>query len=136
MQYQIIGRSTLNVSRIGFGCMSLQPGQKDFQQLIDIAIDNGINYFDTADLYDKGLNEIQSDIFINKADQTEAIFDKFKAYFDEHYGSSQNQMGITAWLVKSEKFGDVKINLSDESADFTTDKAPGKISIWIYRDKE
>lgn len=58
MQYQIIGRSTLNVSRIGFGCMSLQPGQKDFQQLIDTAIDNGINYFDTADLYDKGLNEI------------------------------------------------------------------------------
>lgn len=58
MQYQIIGRSILNVSRIGFGCMSLQPGQKDFQQLIDTAIDNGINYFDTADLYDKGLNEI------------------------------------------------------------------------------
>lgn len=58
MQYQIIGRSTLNVSKIGFGCMSLQPGQKDFQLLIDSAIDNGINYFDTADLYDKGLNEI------------------------------------------------------------------------------
>lgn len=58
MQYQIIGRSILNVSRIGFGCMSLQPDQKDFQQLIDTAIDNGINYFDTADLYDKGLNEI------------------------------------------------------------------------------
>ncbi len=58
MQYQIIGRSTLNVSRIGFGCMSLQPRQKDFQHLIDNSIDNGINYFDTADLYDKGLNEI------------------------------------------------------------------------------
>jgi aryl-alcohol dehydrogenase-like predicted oxidoreductase len=58
MRYQLIGRSTLNVSRIGFGCMSLQPDQKDFQQLIDTAIDNGINYFDTADLYDKGLNEI------------------------------------------------------------------------------
>ena len=28
------------------------------QEIIDAAIDNGINYFDTADLYDKGLNEI------------------------------------------------------------------------------
>lgn len=37
--------------------MSLEPGQPDIQQLVDAAIDQGINYFDTADLYDKGLNE-------------------------------------------------------------------------------
>lgn len=37
--------------------MSLKPDQKDFNNLIDAAIDLGINYFDTADLYDKGLNE-------------------------------------------------------------------------------
>jgi aryl-alcohol dehydrogenase-like predicted oxidoreductase len=37
--------------------MSLKPDQKDFNQIIDVAIDLGINYFDTADLYDKGMNE-------------------------------------------------------------------------------
>lgn len=37
--------------------MSLKPEQKDFNNIIDAAIDNGINFFDTADLYDKGLNE-------------------------------------------------------------------------------
>jgi aryl-alcohol dehydrogenase-like predicted oxidoreductase len=37
--------------------MSLKPDQKDFNNIIDAAIDRGINYFDTADLYDKGLNE-------------------------------------------------------------------------------
>jgi aryl-alcohol dehydrogenase-like predicted oxidoreductase len=57
MQYQILGKSTLNISKIGFGCMSLQPDQKDFENIIDAAIDMGINYFDTADLYNKGLNE-------------------------------------------------------------------------------
>lgn len=57
MQYQLLGKSTLNISKIGFGCMSLKPEQKDFNNIIDAAIDNGINYFDTADLYDKGLNE-------------------------------------------------------------------------------
>jgi aryl-alcohol dehydrogenase-like predicted oxidoreductase len=62
MQYQLLGKSTLNISKIGFGCMSLKPEQKDpmaigFDQIIHAAIDNGINYFDTADLYDKGLNE-------------------------------------------------------------------------------
>ncbi|HET7118689.1 MAG TPA: aldo/keto reductase, partial [Hanamia sp.] len=57
MQYQLLGKSNLNISKIGFGCMSLKPEQKDFNNIIDAAIDNGINYFDTADLYDKGLNE-------------------------------------------------------------------------------
>jgi aryl-alcohol dehydrogenase-like predicted oxidoreductase len=58
VKYKILGSSTLNISRIGFGCMSLKPDQKDFKNIIDAAIDYGINYFDTADLYDKGLNEI------------------------------------------------------------------------------
>ncbi|MGN6533512.1 MAG: aldo/keto reductase [Ginsengibacter sp.] len=57
MKYQILGKSSLNISKIGFGCMSLKPGQNDFTQIINTAIDLGINYFDTADLYDKGLNE-------------------------------------------------------------------------------
>jgi len=58
MKYRQLGRSALFVSEIGFGCMSLaenDPGNKD---LIHRAIDLGINFFDTADLYQKGLNEI------------------------------------------------------------------------------
>jgi aryl-alcohol dehydrogenase-like predicted oxidoreductase len=57
MKYQILGKSSLHISKIGFGCMSLKRDQKDFNQIIDAAIDLGINYFDTADLYDKGMNE-------------------------------------------------------------------------------
>ena len=57
MDYKQIGSSDLQISRIGFGCMSLQPAQRNLQQLFDAAIASGINYFDTADLYDKGLNE-------------------------------------------------------------------------------
>lgn len=58
MTYLKLGKSALNISRIGFGCMSLKPGQADMQLILDGAIANGINYFDTADLYDKGINEI------------------------------------------------------------------------------
>src|SRR3954468_12546539 len=58
MLYQQLGKSDLKVSRIAFGCMSLKPGQTDAQKIIHRAIDLGINYFDTADLYDKGENEI------------------------------------------------------------------------------
>lgn len=57
MLYKQLGKSTLEISRIGFGCMSLKPGQKDIEAIINAAIKSGINFFDTSDLYDKGLNE-------------------------------------------------------------------------------
>lgn len=38
--------------------MSLGTDVATVQQLIHAALDKGINYFDTADLYDKGLNEV------------------------------------------------------------------------------
>lgn len=57
MEYQLLGKSTLNISKIGFGCMSLKPDQKDFNDIIHKAVELGINFFDTADLYDKGMNE-------------------------------------------------------------------------------
>jgi aryl-alcohol dehydrogenase-like predicted oxidoreductase len=58
MQYHTPGSSSMNISRIGFGCMSLKRGQPGIDQVIHAAVDYGINYFDTADLYDKGQNEI------------------------------------------------------------------------------
>lgn len=37
--------------------MSLPPDQTAADKIIQLALDNGISYFDTADLYDKGENE-------------------------------------------------------------------------------
>lgn len=59
MEYKQLGKSSLHISRIGYGCMSLKPGQSDLPALVDKAIGAGINFFDTADIYDKGLNEEQ-----------------------------------------------------------------------------
>jgi aryl-alcohol dehydrogenase-like predicted oxidoreductase len=58
MQYHLLGRSTLSVSEIGFGCMSLGNDDRDSARLIHHAYNNGINFFDTADLYEHGQNEI------------------------------------------------------------------------------
>lgn len=66
MQYQALGTSSLKISRIGFGCMSLNPDNSSFSHLIHTAIDQGINYFDTADLYDKGVNESRLGVAIKE----------------------------------------------------------------------
>jgi aryl-alcohol dehydrogenase-like predicted oxidoreductase len=58
MQYKQLGSSDLQISRIGFGSMSLSPDREDESiQIIHRAIELGINYFDTADLYNNGMNE-------------------------------------------------------------------------------
>lgn len=57
MEYTTLGQSALKVSRIGLGCMSLQPADVASVKLIHQAIEYGVNYLDTADLYDRGSNE-------------------------------------------------------------------------------
>lgn len=57
MKYRELGLSGRSVSEISLGCMSLPPSPKDAKRIIDAALDAGINYFDTADLYGRGQNE-------------------------------------------------------------------------------
>lgn len=57
MKKRQLGTSDLFVSEIGLGCMSLGTDQKKAQAVIDAALEEGVNYFDTADLYDFGENE-------------------------------------------------------------------------------
>lgn len=54
---RILGNSGFKVSEVSFGCMSLSSDQNLNNHLLRIAFDNGINFFDTADLYHKGRNE-------------------------------------------------------------------------------
>lgn len=59
MNYRRLGESDLKVSELSFGCMSLQLEQEQEATiaLLQKAFDTGINFFDTADLYDRGANE-------------------------------------------------------------------------------
>jgi len=47
----------LQVSEIGLGCMSLGTDENNATRLIHEALDAGVNFLDTADLYDAGRNE-------------------------------------------------------------------------------
>ena len=59
MKYKQLGKSNLHISNIGFGCMSLKEDYAALDKLVNRAIEHGINYFDTADIYDFGINEIE-----------------------------------------------------------------------------
>ena len=53
-----LGNSGLRVSEVSFGCMSLGSDHAANSQLLHAAVDAGINFFDTADLYARGENEV------------------------------------------------------------------------------
>lgn len=72
MLYSKLGKSDLQVSKIGFGCMSLQGNTTTDAKTVKRALELGINYFDTADLYDKGENESRIGALL-KADRHHAV---------------------------------------------------------------
>ncbi|MFF2448712.1 aldo/keto reductase [Neobacillus sp. NPDC058068] len=57
MKKRRLGNSDLHVSELGLGCMSIGTEEKTARRIIEAALEEGINYFDTADLYDFGENE-------------------------------------------------------------------------------
>lgn len=67
MEYRILGRSGLKVSVITMGTFTFggkgafgmvgQHGVPEARRLVDLCIDNGVNVFDTANMYSTGLSE-------------------------------------------------------------------------------
>lgn len=56
MDYKTLGKSNLKVSKIGFGTLTTSPLQRNFsakmsRELFLYAFNKGINFFDTAELY-------------------------------------------------------------------------------------
>lgn len=63
MKKRLLGKSGLEVSELGFGCMGLSHGygpstnEKDSIAIIQKAFESGITFFDTAEAYGQGANE-------------------------------------------------------------------------------
>ena len=67
MKMRLLGNSGLKVSEICFGAMTFggkgywkvigELEQKDANELVNLSLDSGVNFFDTADVYSEGLSE-------------------------------------------------------------------------------
>ena len=63
MKYNILGRTGLRVSQLGFGCGSIggllvRGDYPTMRAVVSRAIELGINYFDTAPIYGNGQSEV------------------------------------------------------------------------------
>lgn len=69
MEQYLLGKSDLKVSPIGLGCWQFSQGQgmvgkywgslpqDQVEQIVRVSLENGINWFDTAEVYGKGASE-------------------------------------------------------------------------------
>lgn len=58
MKTRQLGHSEIHVTELGFGTMSLPNDQSIATDVLETAYANGIRFFDTADLYGGGSNEV------------------------------------------------------------------------------
>src|ERR1700754_712747 len=62
MKYRLLGNTNEKLSAVGLGCMTMSaaygtPDDKESTAALELAIDLGINFWDTADIYGNGVNE-------------------------------------------------------------------------------
>ena len=59
MEYRTLPKTGLKVSRLSFGTMTFgaQADQSSAQRMVDCCLDAGINFFDTANVYNRGAAE-------------------------------------------------------------------------------
>jgi aryl-alcohol dehydrogenase-like predicted oxidoreductase len=68
MEYRYLGRSGMKVSRLCLGTMNfgVDTDEKEAFRIMDAAVDAGINFFDTANIYGWGENSGKTEEIIGR----------------------------------------------------------------------
>jgi aryl-alcohol dehydrogenase-like predicted oxidoreductase len=101
MDYVSLGRSGLRVSRLALGCMSFgDPAWRAWvldeqaaQPLFRKAVEAGVNFFDTADMYSLGVSEEITGRAIRAYAQREEVVVATKVYF--RMGDGPHMSGLS-----------------------------------------
>ncbi|PZT53412.1 aldo/keto reductase [Paenibacillus silvae] len=109
MQYSYLGKSGLKVSRICLGTMNFGPAtdEKEAFRIMDAALDAGVNFFDTANIYGWGENsglteEIIGRWFKQGGGRREKVVLATKVYGSMHDETDgpNNEAGLSAYKIR------------------------------------
>lgn len=112
-----LGSSDLEVSRIGFGCCPMggygwgQIAESELRYAVDTALGCGINLFDTADIYGKGISEQRLGAFLGAKRRQAVIATKVGLRFKASNQSYRDNS--PAWITAA-----VDLSLSRLGTDY------------------
>jgi len=107
------------------------PSEEEGDYLFyEVKVDSSNSYTISYSFDDKGLSEVQVDIFIDNEKKAADLYTGFKNYFDRKLGQGDSKNGFTTWIKKEEQqSGEREVELLDESGDYNY----GKLSLSFYR---
>lgn len=116
MQYRELGRTGWKVSTISFGAWAIGStwgtvDDKESMAALHKALDSGVNFFDTADVYGDGHSERLIAKLRKERNETFFVATKAGRRLDPHIASGYNRENLTAFVERSLK------NLETDSLD-------------------
>lgn len=83
MNHRTLGNSGLSISEVGLGCWQLgadwgdSPSEEKAFAILQSSVDQGVNFFDTADVYGAGLSERYIGNFLKQTGASVTVATKF-----------------------------------------------------------
>ncbi len=106
MEYQTLGRTGWEVSRISFGAWAIggtwgEVTEEDALAALHTAIDNGVNFIDTADVYGDGRSERFIGQVLKARSETIYVATKLGRRLNPHVAEGYNKHNMTAFVERS-----------------------------------
>jgi aryl-alcohol dehydrogenase-like predicted oxidoreductase len=114
MKYRILGKTGFNISEVSLGTWQLggkwgeEFNEKTAWSILDKAVETGINFFDTADVYNDGQSEISIGKFIKKINKKIYVATKSGRKLNPHNDGGYNEKNITTFINDSLKRMDLE----------------------------
>ena len=153
MEYIFLCKSNLKVSRLGFGCCPMgghewgSVSEREFGDAIAAALDMGINFFDTADIYGVGESErrlwrflksrrteviISTKFGVRKDNKGGTFYDSTPEWLDEALDASLARLGVDHIDLYQVHYLDGRTPVEETIAALEAKRAEGKIKYYGF----
>jgi aryl-alcohol dehydrogenase-like predicted oxidoreductase len=114
MNYRTFGRTGWQVSEIGFGAWAIGANwgtvsEEDAMASLHAAIDQGVNFIDTADVYGDGRSEQLIARLLKERSEQIYVATKAGRRLDPHITEGYNRQNLTGFIERSLRYLDVEV---------------------------
>jgi len=109
MKYKILGKTNYKISEVSYGAWSLgadwgKVSEKEAMTTLNAAIDSGVNFIDTADVYGNGLSEKRVAKLLKQRKERIYVATKVGRRLNTHNTEGYNKNNLNQFVERSRKY--------------------------------